>query len=94
MALSRFRGRDAALQALDFVISHAELTEAQGFLIAGKFPLTTLDRLLSTPAVRSALGFELVGGKLLTDLPAEEALKSRCGESCWIWRKRKRQSLI
>lgn len=75
MAVSRFRGRDAALQALDFVITYAELTEAQGSLIAGRFPLTTLDRLLSTPAVRTAIGFELIGGKLLTDLPAEEALK-------------------
>ncbi len=75
MALSRFRGRDAALQALDFVIAHGDLTEEQGLLIAGKFPVTTLDRLLSTPAVRAAIGFQLIGGKLLTELPAEEAMK-------------------
>jgi hypothetical protein len=75
MAVSRFRGRDAALQALDFVAAYADLTEAQAALIAGRFPLTTLDRLLSTPGVRSAIGFELVGEKLLTELPAEEALK-------------------
>jgi hypothetical protein len=75
MAVSRFRGRDAALQALDFVGAHADLTEEQANLIAGKFPLTTLDRLLSTPDVRKALGFELKDGKLMTELPAEEALK-------------------
>ena len=75
IAGSRFRGRDPALQALDFVMEHGGLTEEQKEIIAGKFPLTTLDRLLSTPAVRAAIGFEIAGGKLQTDLPAEEALK-------------------
>lgn len=76
VAVQRFRGRDAALQALDFVGAFAELTEGQASLIAGnKFPLTTLDRLLSTPAVRTALGFEVKEGKLMTELPPEEALK-------------------
>jgi hypothetical protein len=75
MALSRFRGRDAALQALDFVLSHGDLTDEQKEAITGKFPLTTLDRLLSTPDVRRAIGFELGGGKLQTELPPEEALK-------------------
>jgi hypothetical protein len=75
VATARFKGRDAALQALDFVGQHADLTEEQADLLAGKFPLTTLDRLLSTPGVRKALGFELVDGKLKTELPAEEALK-------------------
>ncbi len=75
IAVSRFKGRDAALQALDFVVAHADLTEDQGDLIEAKFPLTTLDRLLSTPDVRTAIGFELLGGKLQTELPAEEALK-------------------
>ena len=75
IAGSRFRGRDPALQALDFVIQHGELTEDQKEMIAGKFPLTTLDRLLSTPSVRSAIGFEITAGKLNTELPAEEALK-------------------
>ncbi len=75
IAVARFNGRDAALQALDFVIAHAELTEEQGNLLAGKFPLTTLDRLLSTPDVRRAIGFELTMNKLQTELPASEALK-------------------
>jgi hypothetical protein len=75
IAISRFRGRDPALQALDFVLEHAGLTDDQAELITGKFPLTTLDRLLSTPSVRAAIGFEIEKGKLLTELPAEEALK-------------------
>jgi hypothetical protein len=75
IAGSRFRGRDPALQALDFVLEHGDLAEDQKDQITGKFPLTTLDRLLSTPSVRSAIGFEIEKGKLLTELPPEEALK-------------------
>ena len=75
IAGSRFRGRDPALQALDFVLEHGRLTDEQKEMIAGKFPLTTLDRLLSTPTVRTAIGFEITGGKLRTELPAQEALK-------------------
>jgi hypothetical protein len=75
VASRRFKGRDPALQALDFVIEHAELTDDQREEIATKFPLTTLDRLLSTPSVRSAIGFQIDKGKLLTDLPPTEAIK-------------------
>jgi len=75
IASSRFRGRDPALQALDFVLEHAGLTDDQTEQVTGKFPLTTLDRLLSTPSVRTAIGFEIDKGKLLTQLPPEEALK-------------------
>lgn len=75
IAGSRFRGRDPALQALDFVMEHGDLSEDQKNMIEGKFPLSTLDRLLSTPSVRSAIGFDISGGKLQTELPAEEALK-------------------
>jgi hypothetical protein len=75
IAGSRFRGRDPALQALDFVLEHAHLTDEQKDQIAGKFPLSTLDRLLSTPSVRAAIGFEIKAGKLFTELPPGEALK-------------------
>lgn len=75
IAVARFKGRHAALQAMDFVGEHADLTEQQADLIAGKFPITTLDRLLSTPDVRRAIGFEIVNGKLQTELPPEEALR-------------------
>ncbi len=75
IAVARFKGRDAALQAMDFVGAHADLTEEQADLLAGKFPISTLDRLLSTPDVRRSIGFEIVNGKLQTELPPEEALK-------------------
>jgi len=75
LASSRFRGRDPALQALDFVRQHAKLTDDQRKLLDGRFPITTLDRLLSTPDVRSKIGFEIKEDKLLTALPADEAIK-------------------
>jgi hypothetical protein len=75
VASSRFRGRVPALQALDFVRQHAKLTDEQKKLIDGRFPITTLDRLLSTPGVRSKIGFEIKDNKLLTSLPADEAIK-------------------
>jgi hypothetical protein len=75
VASSRFRGRDPALQALDFVRQHAKLTDDQRKLLDGRFPITTLDRLLSTPDVRSKIGFEIKEDKLLTALPADEAIK-------------------
>src|SRR5258707_1095369 len=75
IASSRFRGRDPALQALDFVREHGKLTDDQKKLLEGRFPITTLDRLLSTPGVRSKIGFDIKDDKLLTALPADEAIK-------------------
>lgn len=75
IAGARFRGRDPALQALDFVLEHGGLSDEQKEQIAGKFPLTTLDRLLSTPSVRTEIGFDIEKGKLTTELPAQEAIK-------------------
>jgi hypothetical protein len=75
IAGSRFRGRDPGLQALDFVLGHGGLSDDEKDKIAARFPLTTLERLLATPSVRTAIGFDIVGGKLQTQLPPEEALK-------------------
>lgn len=75
VASSRFRGRAPALQALDFVRQYADLSEEQKSLIDGRFPITTLDRLLSTPSVRSKLGLDIKDDKLLTSLPPAETLK-------------------
>ncbi len=72
----RFIGRDPALQALDFVINHGGLTDEEKQSIQARFPITTLDRLLSTPAVRAQLGLEITDQKLLTKLPADEAIKA------------------
>ncbi|GAJ30714.1 ParB/Srx family N-terminal domain-containing protein [Acidomonas methanolica] len=75
VARARFRGSDPALQALDFVLKHGELQEDQQAEIENNFPITTLDRLLSTPDVRSIVGIEITGGKLLTGLPFDEVMK-------------------
>lgn len=75
VASARFRGGDPALQALDFVMTRGGLTEDEKLKIAKRFPITTLDRLLSTPAVRSIIGVEIKAGKLLSGLPFSEIIK-------------------
>ena len=75
VAAARFRGRNPALQALDLVLTHGELSDEEKAIIADFFPITTLDRLLSTPAVRAKFGVEISGGKLTTDLPPTEVIK-------------------
>ena len=62
-------------QALDLVLSHGALSEEETELVEGYFPISTLERLLSTPAVRTKLGVEITDAKLTTDLPATEAIK-------------------
>ncbi len=62
---------DAMQQILDEqewrLINLAESIAVRGF--------SQMDRLISTPDVRKASGFEIRKGKLITTLPAEEALK-------------------
>src|SRR5258706_8049748 len=74
-AAARFRGSDPALQALDFVKTHGNLTEVQRQSLGNTFPITTLDRLLSTPDVRKRIGVEVKNGKLYSALPPEELMK-------------------
>lgn len=73
--VARFMGNDPALQALEFVRSSEDLTGEEKEILSGKFPITTLDRLLSTPSVRTAIGFDVADGKLVTGLPKAEAMK-------------------
>lgn len=75
VATARFRGRDPALQALDLVITHGSLSEEEKALVEAWFPISTLDRLLSTPAVRSKFGVEIEEAKLKTALPPAEVIK-------------------
>ncbi len=75
VARARFRGRDPALQALDTVLKYGDLTDEEKASIEEYFPISTLDRLLSTPAVRAKIGADIAEGKLLTDLPAPELIK-------------------
>jgi hypothetical protein len=75
VATARFRGRDPALQALDLVLEHGDLGDDEKELVEDHFPITTLERLLSTPAVRNMIGVDISESKLKTDLPAAEVIK-------------------
>lgn len=75
VATARFRGRDPALQALDLVLEHGDLSSDEKELVEDHFPITTLERLLSTPAVRNLIGVDISESKLKTDLPAAEVIK-------------------
>lgn len=75
VASARFRGSDPALQALDLVLKHGNLTEEEKADINTRFPITTLERLLRTPSVRALIGVDISGEKLLTELPAVELIK-------------------
>jgi hypothetical protein len=75
VATARFRGRDPALQALDLVMSHGGLSDEEKELVEDHFPISTLDRLLSTPAVRKRIGVEITESKLKTGLPPTEIIK-------------------
>lgn len=64
------------LQVLDYVREKAKLSDGTRQLINdGKFPITTLDRLLGTPYVRKKLGIEREDGHIVTQFPEEEVLK-------------------
>lgn len=76
VATARFRGRDPALQTLELVLTHGDLTDEEKEVVEDRFPITTLDRLLSTPAVRDKLGIEIADAKLKTDLPPTEVIKA------------------
>jgi hypothetical protein len=76
VATARFRGRDPALQTLELVLTYGDLTEEEKGTVEDHFPITTLDRLLSTPAVREKLGVEISEAKLKTDLPPTEVMKA------------------
>src|SRR5258707_1936553 len=76
LAASRFRGSDAALQALDFVRSRGHLTEEESASLANiNYPISTLDRLLSSRDVRRLIGIDVKKRKLVSDLPPNEFMK-------------------
>lgn len=75
IAASRFRGADPALQALEFVRAYGGLSDEEKRSIEDRFPITTLDRLLSSREVRKRLGFDVKNQKLVTSLPPDEVMK-------------------
>lgn len=73
---SRKGNKPAALQILDFVKLHATLSSATRQRIDnGRFPITTLVRLITSPYIREKLGIELSDGQILSHYPQQEILK-------------------
>ena len=75
LAASHFRGGDPALQALEFVRNYGHFSDTQKDILIHSFPITTLERLLSTREVRKLIGVEIIENKLSTELPADEIIK-------------------
>lgn len=68
--------RDIGLQLLDFVKEQEVLSEnSQKKIEEGKFPITTLNRLLSTPYVRKKLGIDKEQEDVLFLFPQDEVAK-------------------
>lgn len=75
VAKERFRGNSPALQALDMVLEYGELTDDERSIVEAKFRISTLDRLLKTPAVRATLGLRIHQNKLQSSLPPAEVIR-------------------
>lgn len=68
--------KSSALQVLDFVKENATLAEdTQKSIVSGKFPITSLERLIQTPYVRKKLGIDLQDGTIKITFPHDEILK-------------------
>jgi len=77
VASARFKGEDPALQALEFVSKFGNLSADEKAQVGRRdFPISTLDRLLNSKAVRERLGFDVKKQKLTTGLPPEELIKA------------------
>ena len=73
--LPEFRGTDPALQALEFVVTYGNLDDNHKVLLNKTFPITTLDRLLSTKEVRQLIGIDVKEGILKSGISADEIMK-------------------
>jgi hypothetical protein len=70
----RFGTTSPSLQAINFVREHGGLSD-EDLARLPRLPITNLDRLLNTPAVRERLGVEFVDGGLHTRLPHDQVVK-------------------
>ena len=76
LVAARFRGENYATQALEFVKEKAELTQTDlEKLESPRFPLTTLERVLSAVSIREKIGIDVRTGNLYTTVKDEEVLK-------------------
>jgi hypothetical protein len=71
---ARFRG-DRTLDLIEFVKQKGSLTDAEKALISHNFPITTLDRIISNPAVRQKIGIQIVDGEYFFIYPQAEIIK-------------------
>jgi hypothetical protein len=68
--------KSVQLQVLDFVRSQGSLSaDAMKRIDRGTYPVSTLERALTTPYVRERLGIDVAGGEVVTDYPKPEVLK-------------------
>lgn len=73
---ARKGSKSVALQVLDYVKEHGNLSnETRQRIDDGRFPITTLERLLNTPYVRKKLGVEKENGTIVTSYPEDEVVK-------------------
>jgi hypothetical protein len=77
---ARHRARGGAkpphMQVLEFVRNEGDLTpEAARRYDRGNYPVSTLERALTTPQVRKVLGIDIQDGQVVTDFPKPEVLK-------------------
>ncbi len=71
---ARFRG-DRTLDLIKFVQQKGNLTPEEKAAIANNFPITTLDRIISNPAVRQKIGIQIVDGDFYFTYPIAEQIK-------------------
>lgn len=70
----RFEGMSPQLSIVNFVRDFGQLSDAEDAALDGRF-ITTLKRLIDAPNVRSLLGLQKQGKKLLSEYPAPEIMK-------------------
>ncbi len=69
-------GRAPHMQILEFVVRDGHVSaETIAREKKGTYPVSTLERALTTPHVRQQLGIDFVGGQVLTNYPKHEVLK-------------------
>lgn len=69
-------GKAPHMQVLEFIIREGDVSpQTIDRNRRGTFPVSTLERALTTPHVRQQLGIEIVGGKVMTNFPKPEVLK-------------------
>ena len=71
---AKFRG-DRVLQLLELVKKKSQLTDAESKALNINFPITTLDRIVSNPAVRQKIGLQMIDGEFYLLYPTDEVLK-------------------